>query len=279
MPSLDGRVGQPKACGHRANAAKLFEDAELVIGREGAVHKSHDNRTFDVRQLHFHVRCENRTLSPMDSDTIIAGLKRYNIPHDVIAEVIGRDRTVATKMLGGKRNVKINEIEPLKELIARYELDAGESEIVRSDSLDVMYHDGLILDYVAVEILPTYAGAGPGGTGDGDRRMALLPRALLQEIHAKPEDLLVIEIRGNSMQPDFMQGDQIVIDKRDKNTRHGGPFAIFDGDTYILKNVEHLPGEGGKLRIFSTKSGYTDWIANPDEVKIEGRPVWFGRRI
>lgn len=278
MPSLNSRMGQPETCSHRANSAKLFEDAEAVTGLEGCVHKSHDNRTFSVRQLHFPVRCENRTLFPMDSDTIIEGLKRYNIPHDVIAEVIGRDRTVATKMLGGKRSVKVNEIELLQQLIAKYELEAGESEFVRSDSLDAIYHDGLILDYVPVEILPTYAGAGPGGTGDGDRRRALLPRALLDEIHAKPEDLLVIEIRGNSMQPDFMQGDQIVIDKRDKNTRHGGPFAIFDGDTFILKNVEHLPAEG-KLRIFSTKSGYTDWFVNPEDVQIEGRPVWFGRRL
>lgn len=215
----------------------------------------------------------------MDSAAIIAGLKRFNIPHEVIAEVIGRDRTVATKMLKGTRNVQVNEVGPLQDLIAQYERDAGESEFVRSDSLDQLYHDGLILDYVPVEILPTYAGAGPGGTGDGDRRRALLPRALLQELHASADDLLVIQIRGNSMQPDFAQGDQIVIDKRDRNTKFGGPFAIFDGDTYILKNVEQLPGKKGKLRVFSSKDGYTDWIADEEEVRIEGRPVWFGRRL
>lgn len=215
----------------------------------------------------------------MDSATIIAGLKRFNIPHEVIGEVIGRDRTVATKMINGKRNVQVNEIAPLQELIAQYEREAGESEFVRSDSLDRLYHDGLILDYVPVEMLPTYAGAGPGGTGDGDRRRALLPRALIQELHASPDDLLVIEIRGNSMQPDFAQGDQIVIDKRDRNTKFGGPFAIFDGDTYILKNVEHLPGEDGKLRVFSSKDGFIDWITDAEEVRIEGRPVWYGRRL
>lgn len=180
----------------------------------------------------------------MDSETIIAGLKRFNIPHEEIAAVLGRDRTAATKMLGGKRGVKVNEIEPLRNLIAKYEEDRGESEIVKSDALDQLYHDGLILDYVPVEILPTYAGAGPGGTGDGDRRRALLPRTLIEELHAQPDDLLVIEIRGNSMWPDFKQGDQIVIDKRDRNTRFGGPFAIYDGDTLAIMRYVY-PKERG----------------------------------
>ncbi|WP_428331946.1 S24 family peptidase [Novosphingobium sp.] len=215
----------------------------------------------------------------MNSDSIIAGLKRLGVPHDEIAAVIGRDRTAATKMLSGIRSVKGNEIEPLSALIAKYENEAGESQTVRNDALDALYHDGLLIDYVPVEMLPTYAGAGAGGTADGDRRRALLPRSLIQELRATPDDLLVIEIRGDSMTPDFKQGDQIVIDKRDRDARHSGPFAIFDGDTYILKNVEHLPGGVGKLRVFSTKVGLTDWIANVDEVQIEGRPVWYARRI
>lgn len=217
----------------------------------------------------------------MDSDAIIEGLKRYGVPHERIAEVLGKDRTVATKMLGGKRSVKVHELEALRALVAEYEEEAGQSEIVRrSDALDAIYADGLILDYVPVDILPTYAGAGPGGTGDGDRRKALLPRALVEdELHARPEGLLVIEIRGTSMSPDFEQGDQIVIDKRDKNTKHGGPFAIFDGDTYVLKNVEYLSGAEPKLRIFPTNKVFSERLASPEDVQIEGRPVWYARRL
>ncbi|NUR78468.1 MAG: hypothetical protein HOQ28_19555, partial [Thermoleophilia bacterium] len=33
-------------------------------------------------------------------------------------------------------------------------------------------------DYVSVEVLPTYAGMGGGGSGEGDRETALVPRAL-----------------------------------------------------------------------------------------------------
>jgi len=216
----------------------------------------------------------------MDSDAIIAGLKRFNVPHERIAEVIGRDRTAATRMMGGKRSVKIHEVAGLSALIAEYEEAAGESDVVkRGNTLADQFDEGLLIEYVAVEVLPTYVGMGGGGTGDDERRKALLPRALLQELHAQPADLLVIEVRGTSMEPQFKQGDQIVIDRRDRDPRHGGPFALFDGDTFILKNIEQLPGPEGKLRVFSSAQGFSDWHTSRSEITIEGRPVWFARRL
>lgn len=217
----------------------------------------------------------------MDSQAIIEGLKRYNVPHERIAQAIGRERTVATKMLGGTRPMKVHEVSVLKELLAEYEREAGDSEIIRrTNSIRDEYEDGLLEDFVAVEVLPNHVGMGAGGTPYGDRKRTLLPRTLVErELKAKPEDLLVIEVRGTSMQPDFVQGDQIVIDRRDRDPRHGGPLVLFDGDTYILKNVEVLPGDEGKIRVFSTNPIFTDWFPIIDEVHIEGRPVWYARRL
>ncbi|BBD98026.1 hypothetical protein SAMIE_1015270 [Sphingobium amiense] len=217
----------------------------------------------------------------MDSQAIIEGLKRYNIPHERIAEVIGRDRTAATKLVNGKRSVKVNEVAALEALIAEYEMEAGDTTIIRrAERLTEQFEDGLLGDYVSVEVLPTHAGMGAGGTADGDRRKTLLPRSLVEgELKASPGDLLVIEVRGTSMVPDFRQGDQILIDRRDRDPKQGGPFAIFDGDTYILKNVEVLPGPEGKMRVFSTNPIFSDWFPADGEAHIEGRPVWYARRL
>ena len=217
----------------------------------------------------------------MDSQSIIEGLKRYNIPHERIAQVIGRERSAATKLVGGKRSVKVNEVALLEALIAEYEEEAGESAIVRRiDPLADQFEDGLLDAYVSIEVLPTHAGMGAGGTADGDRRKTLLPRSLVEgELKATPSDLLVIEVRGTSMEPDFRQGDQILIDRRDRDPKQGGPFAIFDGDTYILKNVEVLPGPEGRMRVFSTNRIFSDWFPADGEAHIEGRPVWYARRL
>jgi len=204
----------------------------------------------------------------MDSDAIIAGLKALAITHDEIAEVIGRDRTVATKMLSGKRQVQAKEIGPLERLIAKHERLRGEAIDPERGS------------YVEVEVLPTYAGMGGGGTGEGDREVALISGRLVREdLRASPSDLLLINVRGDSMEPDFHQGDQILIDKRDRDPGQPGPFALWDGDGYVVKLVEQAQGRRGKYRIFSSNERYTPYEVNEDEIKIMGRPVWFARRL
>lgn len=206
----------------------------------------------------------------MDAEGIIAALKRLGVPHDLIAATIGRDRTAATKMLNGTRGMKAGEMEPLARLVAEYEKDAGE---VGEQPMS------LVRSYVEIEVLPTYAGMGGGGTGDGDRSLALLPRSLVEdELRAKPGDLLVIHVRGDSMEPKFLDGDQIVIDRRERNPLQPGPFALWFDDGYVLKQVERIRATG-KLRITSSNPAYSPDEADPDEVNIMGRPVWFMRRL
>ena len=134
--------------------------------------------------------------------------------------------------------------------------------------------------YVSVEVLPTFGGMGGGGTGDDGKAFALVSRRLIEEeLNGRPEDFLLIDTRGDSMEPDFRQGDQILIDKRDRDPVQPGPFAIWDGDGYVIKIVDRVPGQRGSLRIFSANSRYSEFVALAEDVIIMGRPVWFGRRL
>ena len=121
---------------------------------------------------------------------------------------------------------------------------------------------------------------GGGGNGDGDRVTALLPRALIEDdLRAKPEDLLMIDVRGDSMEPDFHHGDQILVDRRDRNPAQPGVFALFDGDAYVVKLVERVPRQKGVYRVFSANARYTAAEYPEEEITIMGRPVWFARRL
>src|SRR3546814_19805213 len=67
----------------------------------------------------------------------------------------------------------------------------------------------------------SFAGMGGGGTGEGDRETALISRTLIEDdLRAKPADLLLIDVRGDSMMPDFLHGDQILVDKREIGRAH-----------------------------------------------------------
>lgn len=215
----------------------------------------------------------------MDADSIREALKRYKVPHGRIAGVIGRERSAATKLLSGVRSIKAAEMEPLSELVAEFEQAAGESSVTRrATSFADQFGEGLLADYVAVDVLPTYAGAGGGGTGEDEQRRALLPRQLVvDELRARPEDVILVPIRGDSMEPDYFQGDWVLADRRDVSPVQPGPFALWDGDGYVLKNIERIP-RTNKLRVFSTNPRYRDYEADPEDIRIMGRPVWFARR-
>ena len=135
-------------------------------------------------------------------------------------------------------------------------------------------------DYLAIDVLPSYAGMGGGGSGEGEVQTGLVPRAFVEnELRAKPTDLLLIEARGQSMEPDFLHGDQILIDKRDCNPIQPGSFALWDGDGYVIKLVERIPHKPGWYRIFSANGRYSSYEVDAEQITIMGRPVWFARRL
>jgi phage repressor protein C with HTH and peptisase S24 domain len=137
-----------------------------------------------------------------------------------------------------------------------------------------------IQDYLPVRIFPSYAGMGGGGTGEGDEETGLVPRHLIEnEFRGRPDDFQLINVRGDSMEPLFRHDDQLLVDLRDRNPIQPGPFAIFDGDAYLVKLVERVPGKRGYYRIFSANERYSESEVEETETTIMGRPVWFARRL
>jgi phage repressor protein C with HTH and peptisase S24 domain len=135
-------------------------------------------------------------------------------------------------------------------------------------------------DYVPVSIMPSFAGMGGGGTGEGDPETGLVPRHLVErEFRGSPSDFRLINVRGDSMEPVFRHGDQLLVDTRDRDPIQPGPFALFDGDAYVVKLVERVAGKRGWYRIFSANDRYSAAEVEETESTIMGRPVWFARRL
>lgn len=280
VPALNRAWRHTEFGGHRPDAPEFLEDAALFDAIAGNVHKPHRSRTLHVRQSHYASRGDFRTMLQMDESGIREALRRLGVPHVEIGKAFGGSRDAATRFMNDRRRLKVDERQPLLQLVSKYEQDAGESQVVRHlRNYEDEFQAGLLDEYVSVEILPTYAGMGGGGTGDDDRRRALLPRTLVEgDLRAKPEDVLIIPVRGTSMEPEFYQGDQVVVDRRDKDTHQAGPFALLYDGTYVLKNVERVP-RTSRVRIFSSNSIFSDREEEMADVEIVGRPVWFARRL
>lgn len=134
--------------------------------------------------------------------------------------------------------------------------------------------------FVMIERLPTRAGAGGGGTGEGDIEYAAFSRNLVADLRARSEDLLLIEIEGDSMSPEFLSGDQMLVNKRKTTLAQPGAFCLWDGDGYVVKYLEKLPGtDPALIRVISGNPRYTAHDRLADELMIMGRVVWFARRV
>jgi len=148
------------------------------------------------------------------------------------------------------------------------------------DADRIANEDDVISDAVLIEALPTHVGAGGGGTGEGLPKPVAFSRGLIDALRIEPSDLLAIEIEGDSMEPAFRPGDQLLIDRRKINTAQPGAFCLWDGDGYVIKYLERIAGsQPPAVRVISENARYTTQPRLVEEIRVMGRVVWLGRRI
>lgn len=209
-----------------------------------------------------------------DRETIRALVQHTKLAPSALAKAAGMAATTITRPFNGTATTRVS-LPTWEKLRETFPTFPGWSEV----EPDLPTADPQ-LEYVPVEILPTYAGMGGGGTGDGDPELALVPRYLIENVlRGRANDFVMIRCRGTSMEPLFRHDDELLVDKRDRSPTQPGPFALWDADwgEYLIKNVERLPG--GRVRIFPSNPEFTASEVSNEETKILGRPVWFGRRL
>ncbi len=229
--------------------------------------------------------CDNRKVVPngrMDGSVnlrpeaadIFERLDELGLKQRELAGVLDIEENKISKVRKGERRFSASEVLRAQKWLGEVERQQGYRE--ESDSPDVDSDQA----YVSVRIVPSFAGAGGGGTGEGDQMVAKMPRRLIEEeFRGHAGDFELIDVRGDSMAPDFHHGDQILIDLRDRNPRQPGPFVLWDDDGYVVKLVERVPGKRGFYRIFSVNERYSSYEIEESETTIRGRPVWFARRL
>ena len=99
--------------------------------------------------------------------------------------------------------------------------------------------------YSAVPEIDVRASAGPGAWNDEFEEAKdtwLFADPLIRhEFRAKPEDLRMITVDGDSMEPLLSSGDRILIDVSRKVPVPPGIFVIWDGMGLVAKRIEHVP--------------------------------------
>lgn len=101
------------------------------------------------------------------------------------------------------------------------------------------------------------------------------------ELRVDPNQLSMIFVTGDSMEPTLTAGDMILVNHAAIDSVTDGVWVITMGDGPIVKRVERL--SRNELRIISDNEKYKprkiDLETPPDGMKFIGRVVWSGKRM
>ncbi len=94
-----------------------------------------------------------------------------------------------------------------------------------------------------------------------------------------PDQMVLLDIFGNSMEPEMRDGDTVLVDQSQKNILAGAIFALGIEDTIMVKRVEKHPQ---KLVLRSDNRDYAPiYLEGNDanQVRILGKVIWVCREI
>lgn len=177
-----------------------------------------------------------------------------------LAEYIGVTQPVVVQYEQGKAKPKIDKLYKIAEFL----------EIPISELLDEIDNNGLKNEFTKIENskemitldkLDIRAGAGSEGLLDSElfnsSSKITFDKQLFKRIDYK--NLKVIEIIGDSMQPEFYEGDLAIIDMvnhRYDFVKIAGIYIVRVGEIVYIKRVEFLPQ--GEVRLISLNPNYGD---------------------
>lgn len=128
--------------------------------------------------------------------------------------------------------------------------------------------------YVVVPQIDVSASAGPGAiNGDEEVNGGLsFSRQWLHKRGMQPDNLKVIRVTGDSMQPVLNDGDKVLVDIGDTTPKSGRAYVLRQGDELLVKYCQLLPD--GLLRVSSANTNYPTYdidLAKTAGVSIVGR--------
>jgi phage repressor protein C with HTH and peptisase S24 domain len=91
--------------------------------------------------------------------------------------------------------------------------------------------------------------------------------------------MVLMDIFGNSMEPEMKDGDTILIDESQKDILAGAIYAVGIEDTIMVKRVEKHPN---KLVLLSDNRDYSPIYLQGNEinsVRIIGKVIWVSREL
>lgn len=134
-------------------------------------------------------------------------------------------------------------------------------------------------EFVIVPQFRSPISAGTGLIPDENMEMRVAFRRDWIIRKGNPKNMSLIKISGDSMEPTLYAGDLVLVNhSRNYLDPQGGIYAIAINNSIMVKRI-HPDLHAGKVKIISDNSKYPPIEVDLDQVKINGKVIWFAREI
>lgn len=152
---------------------------------------------------------------------------------------------------------------------------SGKSESESGESVSLKRQAELDYTYI-----PQVSGRISAGTGFAPENSIELKVAFRKEWIARKgnaKNMVLIKVSGDSMVPTLLNGDLVLVDRgRNYLEPQGGIYAIALDDVIMIKRVQPT---GDRVKVVSDNKMYEPFEVRADQVKINGKVIWFAREL
>jgi len=211
--------------------------------------------------------------SSIDRNTaeVFARLSRVGRSQKELADAIGIDADKVSKTKSGQRQLKAPELIRANEWLARLE-GAENQRSISPAATD---------DTVEIAQLDLSLSMGPGTLIEDfvEAEPVKFDLALIQSITRTPSDRLrLVRGIGDSMEPTLRTGDRVMVDINERAlARINGIYWIDHLGTHGIKRLR--AASRNKVMVISDNPHVPDFEADAEDLRIEGRVIWFAREL
>lgn len=140
-----------------------------------------------------------------------------------------------------------------------------------------------VIQLVQIPVLDVEASAGHGALAGAESQAGQFgfdEKWLRKLTQAKSTSLSIIKVVGDSMEPTLHDGDEVLVDVSDEQSKlRDGIYVLRMDGALNVKRIAIEP-QGRKISVVSDNGAYPSWQGlDRRSVNIVGRVLWFGRKV
>jgi len=140
-----------------------------------------------------------------------------------------------------------------------------------------------IIQLVQIPVLDVEASAGHGAVAGAESQAGQFgfdEKWLRKLTQARPTNLSIIKVVGDSMEPTLHDGDEVLVDVSDEQSKlRDGIYVLRMDGALNVKRIAIEP-QGRKISVVSDNAAYPSWQGlDRRSINIVGRVLWFGRKV